>query len=423
MKIVFLTSSYYPYSSAIGKCVYNLVSELKTSNEVVVISNMSLNKGAKTEVYDGHEIIRVRTKRMMERDELLSKQSSNFLSTIITKIKINSSRLGGYLKTVFSENSVEKALVKEYYNSLINIDDIDLIVPTCYPFESIVAAQLYQEKINKKVKIIPILFDKFSDSPTLHRNELNKKIKYKRHLMLEEEMITRSDKVMYVDSWISAIKQLDGRFQEKLIHIEHPLVVDQFSEITLKKRETSEMNIVVTYTGVLDRKVRPPSETLKIIEKIIKTNKIFKFHFYALGNGVDEVKLFAREFPENIFFHGQVNSEDALSRIKHSDILLSIGNTDISLIPSKIFEYMSSGKPIVHFYHTDEDSVINILKEYELGYCLNQNESVDISAFINFCVSKSGYYRTFEDVSKTFYKATPSYIAGKLLKNVNNKKQ
>jgi hypothetical protein len=39
---------------------------------------------------------------------------------------------------------------------------------------------------------------------------------------------------------------------------------------------------------------------------------------------------------------------------------------------SKIFEYISCGKPIVHFYTANNDAKLKILKEYPLALCLSK---------------------------------------------------
>ncbi|SHJ79140.1 Glycosyltransferase involved in cell wall bisynthesis [Clostridium amylolyticum] len=418
MKIVFLTSSYYPFFSAIGKCVYNLVNELKNENEIIVISNMTTINLSNEVYFEGQKIVRIRTSSMMSRDRILAQNTNNKIATLINKTRLYLLRIAGYLRIIISKHTIEKPLVKEYFDALLSVDNVDLIIPTCYPFEAVVAAQEYKDKINRKVQIIPFLFDKFADSPTLHRNQLNKKAKYKYNLLLEEQMIKSSTKVLYVDSWLQKMKEHFSQYDEKLIHVEHPLIIDHFSGIAITNEVANDDYIEITYTGVLDKAVRPVSTTLKIISKIIKKNNKFRFHFYVLGNGIDEVNYYNKEYPDNIINHGQVESNLALSKIKQSDILLSIGNTDTTLIPSKIFEYMSSGKPIIHFYHSDDDRVISMLKDYEIGYCIDQNKEImdsEISSLIEFCISKKTHKKTFEEVQKIFYKANPNYISNIIL--------
>lgn len=418
MKIIFLTSSYYPFFSAIGRCINNVVDELKKENEVIVISNMTTNNLDKAVDYEGHKIVRVRTKSMISRDKLLSQKNNNIIVKLRKKAKLYYLRVQGYLNAILSTQTIEKPLIKEYFDALSCFNNIDLIIPTCYPFEAVMAAQKYKDKINSKVQIIPFLFDKFADSPTLHRNKYNQKVKYKYNLLLEEQMIKSSNRVLYVDSWIQKMKKYFSQYDEKLIHVEHPLIIDHFTGIATGDEADNDGYINVTYTGVLDKAVRPPTITLNIISKIIEKNNKFRFHFYVLGNAVDEVNYIAKKYPENIINHGQVESNFAFLKIKQSDILLSIGNTDTTLIPSKIFEYMSSGKPIIHFYHSDDDRVISMLKDYELGFCIKQNKEIsnsEILSLMDFCISNKTNNKSFEEVQRIFYKASPQYISNIIL--------
>lgn len=419
MKIVFITSSYYPYFSAIGKCINNLVNELKKEHELIVISNMTTINLQNQVVFDDHKIIRVRTKSMKERDNILAQnKNTNQLNKVINKIKMQLLRIHGYLEVVMSRETIHKPLVNEYFKALSTIEDADVIIPTCYPFESIIAAQKYKNNINKNVRIIPFLFDKYSDSPTLHRSKINKILKYKRHLSLEKEMIKDSEKILYVDSWVYQMKKNFANYSQKSSHVEHPLIIDSFSEYYIENDNVDSNYIDIVYTGVIDKKVRPPFETLKIISRMIEKNNRLRFHFYVLGNCVNKINSYQMKYPNNIFNHGQVKSEVALSKIMKSNILLSIGNTDISLIPSKIFEYMSCGKPIIHFFNSNQDRVIKMLNDYGLGYCVEQTSNISeekVNAIVKFCEDNSSNKRTFEEVKRIFYKATPQYISEILL--------
>jgi len=124
MKIVFLTSSYYPFFSAIGRCVKNIVEEIENDHEVIVISNMSKVNLNDNESYCNHEIIRIRPKNLLRRDVLNQNEhpkSSKMLNYFF--------RVIDYLQFVCSKQSVQKELTNEYLNELKKIENIDLIVP------------------------------------------------------------------------------------------------------------------------------------------------------------------------------------------------------------------------------------------------------------------------------------------------------
>lgn len=419
MKIVFLTTSYYPFFSAIGKCVFNLVEELKFDNEIIVVSNMTTRNLKSNIHYNGYKVIRIRSDYMSKRDNVLLDSESDSKNNKLKKmLVVFFLRIIGYLNVVFSKESLDKNLIEKYLSALRDIAEIDLIVPTCYPFESVVAAQRFKETTNNTVRITPFLFDKFSDSPTLHRNSFNKRIKRKNHLLLEEEMIKNSFRVLYVDSWIYNMEKYFKAYSEKLIHVEHPLIIDYFSRVSSDNISTEKGYIDIVYTGVIDKKVRPPFKMLKIISRMIESNYKMRFHFYVLGNCTDEITKYSRKYPDNILNHGRVESEIALLAIIQSNILLSIGNIDISLIPSKVFEYMSAGKPILHLYHSSEDRVISMLDEYGLGYCISQNDEISDSAIhdlVKFCNENRNSGLSFAEVQEKFYKASPKFISKLLI--------
>ena len=422
MKIVFITGSYYPYFSAIGKCIYNLANELEKSHEVIVISNMTTLNDSHVDIFQSHKIIRVRTFAMEKRDNLIGvKPNSSFLKNAIRKIKLFLLRSSGFFEVISSRTTIQKDLVNEYMNALSILDDVDVIIPTCYPFEAIFAAQKYRNNYNKNIIIVPFLFDKFSESPTLHRTKLNKILKYKKNLLLEEDMIKDSKKVLYVDSWVEHLKEHFVSYKEKLIHVEHPLLVDYNFGVAKNKSKGGSDFIEVIYTGVLDKKVRPPLRTLNIIANIIERDSRFRFHFYVLGNCGNDIDKFHKKYPKNIINHGQVKSDVSLHEIMKSNILLSIGNTDVSLIPSKIFEYMSSGKPIIHFYNSEEDRINSMLDDYGLGYCVKQDNNMSgetIDNIINFCDINQNVTKSFEEVKEIFYKATPQFITEKIFDSI-----
>ncbi len=421
MKIVFIVGSYHPYFSAIGKCVFNLVKELEKEHEIIVISNMDVSKFPSEETYEMHKIIRVRSKSMQKRDKLIYKYvQANSILKKWCQIKLFTLRIIGALKIVFSKYSLQKDLINKYLQALSNIKNIDLIIPTCYPFESIIAAQKFKSLYDKNVQIKPFLFDKFSDSPTLHRSKINKKIKFRNHLNLEEKMIVESQKIHIVDSWIKHVDKYFINYKDKIINVEHPLIIDYYHPRVDKNANDSFINII--YTGVLDKKVRPPQLTLNTLSEVIRAENNIKVHFYILGNCGDIVNKYCSKHPDNITNYGQVESNKAVTTICKSDILLSIGNTDVTLIPSKIFEYMSSGKPVIHFYTSEDDRIIEMLDKYDLALCLKQVAEPNqeyINKIITFIRSMKGAEKSFDDVSKDFFEATPKFIANKIINRTN----
>ena len=79
------------------------------------------------------------------------------------------------------------------------------------------------------------------------------------------------------------------------------------------------------------------------------------------------------------------------------------------MAPSKIYEYMSNGKPIIHAYTWEKDPCIEPLMKYGNALLLNAKNDVDInvvSKFIEDC-----HIIPYSEVKAKFESATPEITA------------
>ena len=56
-------------------------------------------------------------------------------------------------------------------------------------------------------------------------------------------------------------------------------------------------------------------------------------------------------------------------------MLLNLGNKNASLTPSKIFEYMSYGKPIISTFCVDNDTSAAYLRRYSCALLLDERDA------------------------------------------------
>lgn len=152
-----------------------------------------------------------------------------------------------------------------------------MIVPVCFPFESVVAALNYKEYHNNKVKVVPYLLDKFSSSDTLHRTTWNKRLKMRRHLELENKMLKQCEKVIATKDWEN---HFTSHFEAQLNKIEFS-EIPAFSHImSAAKANYDENNINLVYTGALNHKIRSPKYTLELLSNLMTERKDIIFHLY-----------------------------------------------------------------------------------------------------------------------------------------------
>lgn len=109
-----------------------------------------------------------------------------------------------------------------------------------------------------------------------------------------------------------------------------------------------------------------------------------------------------------------MNKADLLDLLKNANILLSLGNNIANQTPSKIYDLISLGKPIIHLFNIDNDSSLKYLKRYPLCLCVDERKSsVEITQSI-ICFIRQNKNRniSFEDAVKNM----ETYRSGNILK-------
>ncbi len=312
------------------------------------------------------------------------------------------------MQLLFSKTTINKEKVNAFYKSLTEIqDEIDIIIPCCFPMESVIASILYK-KTHSKVKLVPYLFDPFTESLSLHRLQLNKIIKRKNHLNLEKEMLKYADKVIVMKHLYSFFtKNFD--YDDKIIPAEHPLLSNQCNG------NNYDGALRFVYTGIFHSKVRHPKLFLQLMDYALKEMSA-ELNIYAYGNCDNIIRQFS-ESNAKIIFHGKVSSQKAEEALIDDNILVSIGNKDNTQVPSKVIEYISYGKPIIHFYTNKDDRVIDILKKYKLSLLIDLNEDISHNTEKIIEFTKNVTALTFNDIKDDFYDALPSYTA-KIIRSI-----
>ena len=63
--------------------------------------------------------------------------------------------------------------------------------------------------------------------------------------------------------------------------------------------------------------------------------------------------------------------------MEEAEVLINFGNYNLNMIPSKIFEYFSFGKKIIHFYKDDNDTCIPYLKKYPYSLLIDERDTFE----------------------------------------------
>ena len=113
------------------------------------------------------------------------------------------------------------------------------------------------------------------------------------------------------------------------------------------------------YFGVFTKGVRSPKNFMRYF----KNTEDIQLHWYVNDDSKNEIIINNNNLDS--IFHSIVSRDEALKLMADSfHCLVSIGNLNSTQLPSKVIEYISTGKPIIHFCEIENDPVKNISKEF-----------------------------------------------------------
>lgn len=216
-----------------------------------------------------------------------------------------------------------------------------------------------------------------------------------RHVLLSKEIIdSRPELVSYLNNY------------ECL-----PYMLPDFYEVKEGIYNFDQDTINCVYAGSFYSDIRNPSYMLKVFS-LLQNHGI---NLYLFSRGCEkEVSQYAEKCL-NIFSMGTVPSEQMNSVYSAADILIGVGNKTADFLPSKTFEYMAVGKPIIYFNY--ESCENDVLKDYPLEIQVTDNVPIECAAsnIEKFCNDNKGKRVARGDLEQLYEENSPGNIKKILL--------
>lgn len=393
-KYVFLTGHYLPKPGATGMCVHQLAKEVARRGHNVV--TICYDDDDDTKDFDGVEIIKIVIPSFLKENMSAStiERKANHLRSLISKfIHIRSYPLRS------------DALVRRYIAEIEKqITDAEHVVITASvnPLEAVIAADKIKRKYPERVRTVYYCADTLSNEkgsdgilPAEYRTQCG--------IRWEKKLFESFDKVMIMEChkehyFSSEFEELTGKMEL----VNFPL----FSRLEVEEKKRMDATVELTYAGTLYRNLRNPQYLCDIL---IELSKKMKIHVSFLGSGDcdDIVDKAVEKSDRSIEKLGMQPHDVAMQYLGNADVLLSIGNAESPMAPSKIYEYMSTGKPIIHVYTYNEDPCMNPLKRYGNALLIKEKDPSGCEKIQEFINSRKRL--DFEEVHKRFLLSTPGY--------------
>lgn len=307
----------------------------------------------------------------------------------------------------------------EHANTLYEKNKFDAVVSTCNLIEGVIAGILLKKKYHN-IKFCLYALDSLSNRGAgqyLSKNFIDKK-----GWFWEKNIYKHADLILNVKCHEKHYAQSRYElFREKMQIVDFPL----FKEPEISNLEFHDNNdnktINFVYSGSLYCSFRNPKYICDTFA-LINSNQ-YVVSFYSRGDSEELLKEYESRTFGIIRRKGFIERQKLEQVTSHANFLISIGNSNTDMVPSKIFEYMSTGKPIIHFYSDENDSCLPYYKKYPLAllvkedYSILSNNAKNIKSFIANSVNVK---LSYEDIMNIFSLNTPIYTANIIDRTVKN---
>lgn len=390
--VLIITSDFLPTPSANGVCAYNLARVLmERGYSVNVISSRKPNQD-KIELIDGINIHRI---------------NNHYYTQFIKSKKLQTLllRLNLFLHIFMYPLTSVIAVIKyaQLTNKIIKNHGINLVITINNPLIGCLSGVFLKKKFKEKLKLV--LYDVDSFSNTVEGRFITQRKKIEKMWKWEKLILNTADLAIIMRNHESYYHQDKySSFHSKIRITNFPMMYTRDE----RKQKNRVGMIECIYLGTLSQLYRNPTKVCEVFSVI--PNVTLKF-FGKIDNTDRIIHSFSESSEKRIQHLGMVTFDQGQKILQEADVLISIGNRESDMVPSKTYEYMSYCKPIIHFYSSENDPVITILSQYPLALLLDINEPLDrlterIKGFFDTAYGKRVDSKI---IRQLFIESTPEY--------------
>lgn len=418
MKILFVIKNYYPYDDGSSNCVKSIVKELSNLGQEVHILSMKYNLN----VLDEETYLDIKIHRILDKCEIPISvlidniKDCNKIIKFIKKIQIILLKSLRRIECKFNKDTIlyyERKITTNKIKELNKRYKYDTIVSVSQPFFTSVST--YKAIKNKKTNFVIYQLDPFSNNL-----ELDKKYKNKR-LKIEKKIFNRADKIIVTDLIYN--ENLQGAlksYSNKMKVLKFPLIKEKIKEVATDDIILSKDYINCVFVGHLYKNIREPKYLLELFRNMNSSN----IKLIIIGSGMREVLNEYKNFlGQKLEVYEKVSQKAAFNAMINSDILINLGNAIDNQMPSKILDYISTGKPIINLYKIDNCPTLEYTKDYELALNIKEGQDITKSLIKNieeFCIKNKENKVDFEKLRSIYKECTPEYVSKKFMEVIKN---
>ncbi|MED3645224.1 hypothetical protein P5F75_17895 [Caldifermentibacillus hisashii] len=401
-KILVIIGNHSPEPSSVANCTEPLINELSSRGyEIDIITDRKKVEVLNYESNGEINIYRFDNNFNVSFDLLnkLTKLKLGRLLTFLTRFFSLILKICYFIRyNIFTlEKQTSGWYVKDILKMCLELHKIkkyDSVISVSLPFKShYIAKKLVSMVDDSSLKWFVYEYDPFGYNKLLSKSTIKKFLRLKREYKVFERcnyiFLTPELYHFYMKTPFSIFK--DKFISMPFANIQKFTYEEEKIDIKLDSK-----NINCVFTGTLYQEIRNPKYAIEMFGNL-DTN----IQLIFLSNITQEAVNGANEVKSNVSFYPMQPRNKAKNILAKSDILVNIGNTVEFQIPGKIFEYISTGKPIVHFSKFPGDPSLKYLERYPLVLIIEEwkgNFEQQAKRLKSFCEKYKGVSIEYKEV-------------------------
>ena len=425
MNLLAIVGDYYPFPSSNTNCFDPLLHALEENQWSIDI--ITVRKSVDLPKYEkdanGREIWRIEDPRSMNTilynklNDIPASKALKLLNRLFAFIS------KGIFYLYYCTGKHDKIFAGWLQNSTVNKclqlyheKQYDAILSISHPVTCHDIAMKFLHKLNvdKRPKWILYEFDPYCYNEHIYGKGCYQKLSSHQH-----ELFESCDAIYLIPELYEFYKETPfHRYMDKMFPIGFPNMKPvSINQQNVKSICMDKDRVSCVYGGALGNKIRNPQYALDTFVKCSNINFII-----MTGYPIEDL-LHKMDDPNKVItVHGLQNRDTSYDTMLRADILVSIGNAVSFQTPGKIFEYMSMGKPIIHFQTIDQYPCLKYLQDYPMVLIIDERENdaeEHAQRIIEFAEKYRGKNLTFEEVAECIPQYTSKNITTSFVSAVN----
>jgi len=400
-RILFVTNNFFPYT---GTCTNILLKLLMDGGLKQRLGQVDLLCGKDhihdpdMEQSDGITIYRANSWTLATMQEVKTLAKNRPLTALCAVAEKLLGKLLGHMgNTAFIDAFASQA----FYRALrdIRAEDYDCIVTISGRYYHTDAVLRYHRKTGARFVFYQV--DPLGGNLGMSPSSQARRVKYEKALYRCASHVLTTPIILAENARI-----FDPALLEKTKAIEFPLLVPETDSAPASQPEGAPIG---AFIGNIYNDIRDPSYTLRLFAPLIAEG----FAEVQFVGGI-QPDLLPKIQAAGIRCPGPLPLEDALCTMRQSAFLINIGNSVMNQLPSKLIDYVATGRPIVNICKSRACPSVPFLQNYPLALTLYENEP-DIDAqrasLKRFLAANAGAVLDGDAVGKLYRAFTPAYCA------------